>query len=708
MKFTAILATARLRVLSTLSLIVLLVVSCLSPVGRSLAFDQLELTLGTVAGADWRAERLHFTFDWEEPAKAGYRLEIGSLELPGLQPPLTDLKIDCLRGGVEADSILCEEGKIRLTHPLLESASMVMSFELDRVSGAFSGQLRDIGIAGGRLDLTLSYQAGEWRFQGTGRGLMIASLRRLWQPLNDHLTGWSTAGRIDLDGRVSGRDKSVLRASWKGRFRDLSLSDEGGFYIGEGVGVGFEGRLNRNTGLWQIDNRLTLNAGELLTPFVYLDAAAHPLCLEGKLLLDEGFETLALREVKLHREGLLDLELDGDLRLTGQRLLKRLKVRVEPFQSGEFYREMVQPTLAGTPWGRFEMAGEVDLSLDLQDERVSLELGLNEFNLDDVESDDEPMRLGLYGVTGRLYWSRGGERRGSHLDWRAGHLLEHIDIGPGRIDFEMADDRLMLSQLLRVPLLDGTLVVNRLHMEALGKPTQRLQFDGFIEPISMSSLSQALGWPPLSGKLSGMIPGVNYEQGLLSVDGVLLMRIFDGDILIRELKSRDLFDVYPQLSADIELRNLDLESLTRTFSFGRITGRMDGYVRELRLEDWAPVAFDSRFYTPEKDKSRHRISQRAVDNISNLGGAGLSGSLARSFLGFFKEFSYKRIGIGCRLQNGVCDMSGAGKAKQGYYLVEGSGIPRIDIIGYNATADWSRLVEQLKQINTQGGQLDSP
>ena len=87
-----------------------------------------------------------------------------------------------------------------------------------------------------------------------------------------------------------------------------------------------------------------------------------------------------------------------------------------------------------------------------------------------------------------------------------------------------------------------------------------------------------------------------------------------------------------------------------------------------------------------------------MDNISNLGGAGLSGSLARSFLGFFEEFGYRRIGIGCRLKQGQCNMVGAGDAEQGYYLVEGSGIPRIDIIGFNRTADWESLVNQLKQI----------
>ena len=114
------------------------------------------------------------------------------------------------------------------------------------------------------------------------------------------------------------------------------------------------------------------------------------------------------------------------------------------------------------------------------------------------------------------------------------------------------------------------------------------------------------------------------------------------------------------------------------------------------------MGFNALFYTPENDKSRRRISQKAVDNISNLGGAGLSGSLARTFLGMFEEFRYKRIGIGCRLQGGTCEMVGVGETKQGYYLVEGSGLPRIDIIGYNRTADWMRLVEQLKQITESG------
>jgi hypothetical protein len=281
--------------------------------------------------------------------------------------------------------------------------------------------------------------------------------------------------------------------------------------------------------------------------------------------------------------------------------------------------------------------------------------------------------------------------------------LEKLDLGAGRIDFQTYERDFRLIRQARLPVVDGALVVDRLEVSNLGEEDQQLAFDGMLEPISMQALSQALGWPPLSGKLSGVIPGLTYRAGQFKLDGNLLVRMFEGDILIRRLRLQDLFGVYPQLQADIELKQLDLETLTRTFSFGRITGRLDGHVRGLQLEAWRPVAFDALFHTPKDDDSPHRISQKAVDNISNLGGAGLSGSLARSFLGVFEEFRYKRIGIGCRLRGGTCEMVGVGPAKQGYYLVEGSGIPRIDIIGYNRTADWSRLVEQLKQITESGG-----
>jgi hypothetical protein len=180
----------------------------------------------------------------------------------------------------------------------------------------------------------------------------------------------------------------------------------------------------------------------------------------------------------------------------------------------------------------------------------------------------------------------------------------------------------------------------------------------------------------------------------------MLVKVFNGEIVLRKLHLEELFGALPRMSADLEMTNLDLEILTRTFSFGKITGKLDGEIRELYLEQWKPVSFDARFATPEDDRSRHRISQRAVDNISNLGGAGVSGAVSRTFLRFFEEFGYSRLGISCRLQKGVCAMGGIEAANGGYYLVKGGGmIPHIDVIGFNRQIDWDVLVGQLQDIS---------
>ncbi|HZN23115.1 MAG TPA: hypothetical protein VFB75_02750, partial [Burkholderiales bacterium] len=141
----------------------------------------------------------------------------------------------------------------------------------------------------------------------------------------------------------------------------------------------------------------------------------------------------------------------------------------------------------------------------------------------------------------------------------------------------------------------------------------------------------------------------------------------------------------------------DLELLTRTFDFGTITGRIDARVKGLELVGWDPVKFDGRLESSPGDYPR-KISQRAVQNITALAGAGAAAAIQRSLLRFFEQFGYQRLGLSCKLQNGVCEMDGIERAPQGYVIVKGGGIPAISVIGYNRAVDWRELVERLKRI----------
>jgi hypothetical protein len=124
------------------------------------------------------------------------------------------------------------------------------------------------------------------------------------------------------------------------------------------------------------------------------------------------------------------------------------------------------------------------------------------------------------------------------------------------------------------------------------------------------------------------------------------------------------------------MRQLDLGELTRTYSFGRIEGKLDGDVQNMQLENWKPVYLDASIRT-SPGKQLKKISQRAVENITALGGEGTAAAVQRTFLQFFKEFNYDKIGLSCKLRQDVCEMAGVESNAIGYVIVKGQGLPAI-------------------------------
>jgi hypothetical protein len=72
--------------------------------------------------------------------------------------------------------------------------------------------------------------------------------------------------------------------------------------------------------------------------------------------------------------------------------------------------------------------------------------------------------------------------------------------------------------------------------------------------------------------------------------------------------------------------------------------------------------------------------------------------LSTGFLRFFESFSYEAFALGCRLENDICQMSGLDEREQGYAILRGRGLPRIDVVGFAHRVSWSALVEQLAGI----------
>lgn len=353
--------------------------------------------------------------------------------------------------------------------------------------------------------------------------------------------------------------------------------------------------------------------------------------------------------------------------------------------------------------GWLGIAGMADLVLDGEAQaRVAVRDGAlanATLRLSEASFDDPRDRFGFTGLDGTVYFSA-SSAVSSELNWRSG-ILYGLPFGAARMPFDSAAGVLSLREPLSLPILGGAV---RLDQLAIRPPAARenldIRFGLALEKLDVARLSQVLDWPAFSGELSGRIPEARYANDRLDFDGGLTVQLFGGSVVVSQLAMERPFGTAPTLSADIVLDDIGMESLTGAFDFGGVSGALDGHIQGLRLVDWQPVAFDAQLRTDRKRGVRQRISQRAVQDLSSVGDASFVTSLQARLLGIFDDFGYSRIGIGCRLRDEVCTMSGLGSAGRGFTIVRGSGLPRLTVVGFNRRVDWPTLVERLAAVGS--------
>jgi hypothetical protein len=306
-----------------------------------------------------------------------------------------------------------------------------------------------------------------------------------------------------------------------------------------------------------------------------------------------------------------------------------------------------------------------------------------------------------FAVTGISAHLRPGDHAfHSRLEWR-GMLLGRLNLGAGDVALDSEPGVFAIVDPLQLHMLGGSLFLDELKVLLPGiaeteSAEPDIKLKARLDKLNMLQVTAALGWPSFEGEISGDIPGVQLQDGVLDVAGEILINVFDGSLSLQDLRIERPFGVLPSLAANLEIKDLDLEQVTSTFSFGQISGRLDGYIRELRMLDWQPVAFDAWLGTPERQRGSNDISRRAVSHLTTLGGGSATTALTSPVLRLFNNFSYRRIGLGCRMQNNVCDVRGVSEDDVSVLIMEGAGVPKITIRAFNRRVDWPQLVAHLK------------
>ncbi|ADJ29140.1 hypothetical protein [Nitrosococcus watsonii] len=662
------------------------------------AVDKFTIHLGDLGGFGWRAEQAVLNVQFRAANQGSVQLHIARLLLPSPFKQLQQVAIRCGYIELAPSGVRCPEGRVSFSHEGFFVHRSLFSFSYHLETQALSFKLKLPGLAGGSGTIAGDFEDARWQLSISGKSFKLASLFELIASLGLQSaigsSEFSFQGRLGIEATLVGQGQFLHTVRLELQLDEVGFSDTSALQVGEAV-IGKLQLKGQNTQKgWEITGGMKLNGGEAYFHPVYFAFSETPLHAEVELTQGKVEGDWKIPRFSLKQTGVMALS--GALQW-GQQGITKARVQAAQTQIPALYQHWLKPFLAGTALGNLTSGGKVALVWTY---RSPGRWRLKGF-LEGVDMVDQQGRFSMSGLEGTFGWSTHAIPLTMDVSWRKGSLYA-LALGAAHFLAESKNNGLWLRQPLRLPVLDGQLLINDFILQNPGASVAHWELEGVLSPLSMEKVSQALGWPVLAGKLSGVIPRVRYREGVVEMGGALLVRLFDGTLVIQNLRLENPLGIVPRLEADIDINRLDLATMTRTFAFGKIEGQLSGELRKLHLVDWQPVQFDAKLATPEDDPLRHRISQQAVENLSRLGG-GASGLLSRSFLGLFKNFSYDKMGLSCRLRRQICEMGGLGSINGGYYIVRGGGFPRIDIIGYTRQVDWPVLIKRLKRVTLVDG-----
>jgi len=679
------------------------------------------------------------------PAQAGSRLtvsaariEAGGLTAQGIEARLAatggarlqvELRADRIEGGpgigplirpafscpglaVSTARLACDRGRLSGDLGLLGRQDTALGFTLEG-NGDAHLRLAQLAFGGGTVGLTGTLAAGTWRAAAALDGLHLGQLVAI--PAASELLpkGLQVDGILSGPVAIAGHGRQLASATAKLDFSGLGFADEAGKLAGEQLQGKLDARLEAApVNGWLAQLRLRADGGQAYLEPVFLDLGQHAIDLNADAALPESLDSISVSRFAFRQSGVGSGEGSAELDLAGETLLRQARVRLERLDLAGFISVYTRPFLISTQFadmaGSGSISGEADVDAGFPS-RLELELT-------DLTLDSPAGALSVSALTGHFSWfdeqlrnelapQVDSELFKSRLQWQSARLWG-IEFGPARIPFTTTGHNFRLLDPVEIPVFDGSLAIETLRIRHAGTPQMYLRFDAELKPVSIALIGRSLGWPEFSGTVSGRIPRLELADGMVTLGGNIEAQAFDGTITLRGLRLRDPLGRHPQLFADIDVEGLDLERLTDTFEFGLITGRLSGKVASLETFDWMPTSFDASFFSTPGDRSPHRISQRAVSNLSSIGGGSggsVTAALQSGFLRFFKNFHYDRLGLSCRLVNDVCLMDGVAPAPGGYYIVKGKGLPRIDVIASQRRVAWTRLVRQLAAMTQSSG-----
>ena len=630
------------------------------------ALTRIAVTADEISSPSVNAKRLSVSLRLTEPA-GDLSVKIGEFINNGKQH--SDSELHCARLTISPAGIVCKEGKLKASGEVIP-----LTFQFanrDTFNVALQPKNESWQISSRRTN-------NDWNATIDVKDGTVTRFAPLIPESLPKLSKGTFSGRIELTTDPEGNAKIQGRIALK----DVDFSDTAGLHAGEKIAAVLNLSAKRIGPRWLFTTALDWPDGEMLWQPVYLAKSRKKLRATG--MWDPAYIQIDNADIALTPIG--KVVMSGKWK-NEPGTLTDLSFKGRGLDLQPLYETLVKPFLDGTSFSTFSASGKADVEFGVANGQVQRA----DLKLANATVADANNRFRIERLSTHIPWVNAGAGEG--VIAFDGAIVGGVPIGAVKTEVQFKGESFSMPELT-LPILDGALKIKNVKARREGKDWLG-EFEGEVEPIALPKLTAALQWPTMAGSLAGVIPRVRFDGKSIFIDGALQFKVFDGIVVATNMQLSDALGTASQLEGTVVMSNLDLNVLTKTFSFGKMQGRIDMVLENMLLSNWKPVSFDGRVMSSE-GKYPRKISQQAVQNISSLGGAGAAAAIQRSFLRIFETFGYKKIGLTCKLRNTVCEMGGVADTPQGYVIVQGGGIPSITVMGYNRQVGWEELLERIK------------
>jgi hypothetical protein len=576
--------------------------------------------------------------------------------------------------------------QLHVTQSIVECASAKMGLDKDSVMASFRADLKNSqveyrvapndkeAIAG-----ILNYSSVGWTTRAAVTDGDIKRVAAYLPVTAPKITQGTLSGTVTASSSNAG-----LRIEPDVVLSNIFFSDKDGLHAGEKLNAKFKGVVSNSGNNWRWNGDLDYISGETLWTPLYFEKGGHKLSLVGSF--DDKYFRINSSTLQLADIGAANIAFTWDM---AAKKMADFRMTGKGIDLDPLYKVILKPYMEKTSFNAMTVEGHGDIDwVQSNDEIKTFDLTLR-----DAQFDDANNRFSVAGLQLDLPWKL-DEKRDARIRFSSAKML-NVPIGAVDTPLTMNGYDFSLPRLI-LPIFDGKLEIK--DFQAAEKKSEwTWKFSGGLSPLSLSNLTKAMKLPELKGNISGEIPTVEYADHDIKMSGALVIQLLDGFAIIKDVALYRALGDAPRFTADVDARNLDLALMTEAFSFGKMQGRVDLRINDMELVKWKPVKMDASLMSSPGSYNK-KISQQAVQNISSLGGAGAVAAIQRSFLRFFEQFGYEKIGLSCKLNNNICEMGGVESTPQGYVIVKGGGIPAITVMGYNRTAGWQEFLDRISRI----------